>query len=394
VGFIKALRCGANRLAYSTLGGSQRNETWSLSFVGFGLLEGIVMRKESLAFLKKMLHTPSPSGFEEKIQRVVKGYASEYVDEVYKDVHGNQYHVKNPKGKLRVMLAGHVDEISLMVHYVDDKGFLSFRPIGGVDASVLDGQRVHIHTAKGAVSGVIGRRAIHLMSADERGKAMPMDKLWIDIGAKTKKEAEGVVSIGDPATIDAGYIELRNDRVAARALDDRIGAFICVEVMRLLARRKVNVAVYCVTTVQEEIGLRGATTSAYGVNPHVGIAVEVAHATDHPDSEPKKFGDFRLDGGPIVARGPNINPVLFKQFVATAKKKKMAIQVEAEPRGTGTDANAMQLSRGGVATGLIGVPNRYMHSPVEMVSLKDAEQCAQLLTDWICTLKPNTNYIP
>lgn len=352
------------------------------------------MRKESLAFLKKLLSTPSPSGFESKIQRVCKNYAAPYVDKVYKDVHGNQYHVKNPKGTLRVMLAGHVDEIALMVNHVDKDGFLGFVAIGGVDASVLDGQRVQIHTDKGAIIGVIGRRAIHLTDARDRGKPMPMHKMWIDIGAKDKKDALKKVAIGDPATIDVGYIELMNGRIAARALDDRIGAFVVLETMRLIANKKVDCAVYGVTTVQEEIGLRGATTSAYGCDPHVGIAVDVSHATDHPDCDSKRYGHFELDGGPILDRGPNINPVVAKQLVNAAKRKRIPYQMEASPRGTGNDANAMQLSRGGTATGVIGVPNRYMHSPVEMVSLKDAERCAQLLAEWVCSLKPNMNFVP
>jgi len=352
------------------------------------------MRKESLNFLKQLLSTPSPSGFEEKIQQVCKAYAKPYVEKIYKDVHGNQYHVKNPDAELRVMLAGHVDEIALMVNHIDDKGFLGFQAIGGIDASVLDGQRVLVHHEKGSVPGVIGRRAIHLTDPEDRGKPLPIHQLWIDIGARDKKEAERIIAIGDPATIDVGFVELRNDRVVARALDDRIGAFVILETMRLLHKRKINCAVYCVTTVQEEVGLRGATTSAYGCNPHAGVAVDVAHATDHPNCDSKRFGSFSLGGGPILNRGPNINPVVAKGLIDTAKKKKIPYQMEAAPRGTGTDANAMQLSRGGVATGLIGVPNRYMHSPVEMVSLKDVEHCAVLLAEWICTLKPKHNFIP
>ena len=352
------------------------------------------MRKESLTFLKKLLSTPSPSGFESKIQRVCKTYAQPYVDKVYKDVHGNQYAVRNPEAKLRIMLAGHVDEIALLVNHVDSDGFLGFLAIGGVDPSVLDGQRVVVHTDKGNVNGVIGRRAIHLMDQKERGTALPIHKLWIDIGAKSKKDAEKSVSIGDPATIDVGYVELNNGRVVARALDDRIGAFVVLEAMRLIANKKIDCAVYCVTTVQEEIGLRGATTSAYECDPHVGIAVDVSHATDYPDCDSKLYGYFELDGGPILHRGANMNPVVAKQLVNAAKKKKIPYQMEAAPRGTGTDANAMQLSRGGVATGLIGVPNRYMHSPVEMVSLKDAERCAQLIAEWICTLHPRMSFIP
>lgn len=352
------------------------------------------MRKQSLEFLKSLLSTPSPSGFESEIQKVVAEYAAPFVDETYKDVHGNHYAVRNKDAKLRVMLAGHVDEIGLMVNYIDPMGFLGFVPVGGVDASVLDGQRVQVHTKKGSLNGVIGRKAIHLMDQEERGKAMKMHEMWIDIGAKDEAEARKLVEIGDPATIDVGFIELRNGNVVARALDDRIGAFVVVEAMRLLQKRKINVAVYCVTTVQEEIGLRGATTSAYGCDPHAGIAVDVSHATDHPLVDIKRYGYNTLGGGPILSKGANINPVVGEGLIRVAKKAKIPHQRLAAPRGTGTDANAMQLSRGGVATALIGVPNRYMHSPVEMVNLADVENCSKLIAEWIASLKGNESFIP
>lgn len=352
------------------------------------------MRQESLTFLKKLLSTPSPSGFETDIQKVCKRYVEQYVDEVYKDVHGNQFHVRNPKGKLRVMLAGHVDEIALMVHHIDTHGFLRFQPIGGIDPSVLDGQRVEVHTANGVIPGVIGRRAIHLTEPNDRGKAMKMHEMWIDIGAKDQKDAQKHVEIGDPATMNVTHMELLNGRMVARAMDDRIGAFVVLEAMRLLANKKSDCAVYCVTTVQEEIGLRGAVTSAYGCDPHVAVAVDVSHATDHPTTSAAKHGEFKLDKGPMISRGPNINPKLATQLVDTAKAHKIPYQMEAAPRTTGTDASAIQVSRGGVATGLVSVPNRYMHSPVEMVSLKDAENCAKLLAFWISDLKSTTKFIP
>lgn len=352
------------------------------------------MRKASLDFLKTLLTTPSPSGFEAEIQKHCKKYISEYVDDVYKDVHGNQFAVRNAKGKPRVMLAGHVDEIGLQVNYIDEYGFISFVPIGGVDESILDGQRVHVHTQKNIVPGVIGRRAIHLTDQEERGKPLKMHELWVDIGAKDQAAANKLVEIGDPITIDQGVVELHGNNLVARALDDRIGAFVVLEAVRLMAKRKIDAAVFCVTTVQEEIGLRGATTSAYACEPNVGIAVDVAHATDHPNVDWKRFGYYQLGGGPILHRGANINPIVEKQLANAAKKKDIAVQMNAVPRGTGTDANAMQLSRSGVATGLIGVPNRYMHSPVEMVNLDDVEHCAELLAEWVCGLKPDDSFIP
>ena len=352
------------------------------------------MRKESMAFLKDLLSTPSPSGFETEIQKICKAYASRYADKVYKDVHGNQYHVLNPEAETRVMLAGHVDEIGLMVNTIDDNGFIGFVPIGGVDAAVLGGQRVQVHGAKGSAPGVIGRKAIHLTPAKDRGKALEMHNMWIDIGATSKKDAEKVAAIGDPITIDAGFQELRNDLVVARALDDRIGAFVILESLRLLARRKPKVAVYCVTTVQEEIGLRGATTSAYGCDPHAGLAVDVAWATDHPNGDGKRYGHTSIGEGPIISRGANINPVVHRGIVATAKKHKIPIQHLAMPRGTGTDANAMQLSRNGTATAVIGIPNRYMHTPAELVSLKDVEAASKLIAEWVCGLSAKPSFIP
>jgi len=352
------------------------------------------MRQESLKFLKGLLATPSPSGCEERIQKVCKAYASSFADEIYKDVHGNQYHVLNKDAKTRIMLAGHVDEIGLMVNTIDEKGFIGFVPIGGVDPAVLGGQRVEVHSADGAVPGVIGRKAIHLTPEKDRGRALEMHQMWIDIGTKSKKETEKLVSIGDPVTIDAGFLELQNGNIVARALDDRVGAFTVLEALRLLKGRKLNVAVYAVTTVQEEIGLRGATTSAYGCNPHAGVAVDVAWATDHPLGEGKRYGETAIGSGPILSRGPNINPVVRKGLVDTAKKKNLPIQHFAMPRGTGTDANAMQLSRGGVATALVGIPNRYMHTPVELCNLKDIENAAILIAEWISSLKASPNFIP
>lgn len=352
------------------------------------------MRKESHAFLKSLLATPSPSGCEEAIQQVCRDYAKSFADEIYKDVHGNQYHVINKDAPVRIMFAGHVDEISLMVNTITSDGFITFVPVGGVDTAVLGGQRVVVHGTKGPIPGVIGRKAIHLMTEEERGKPLKHHEMWVDIGAKDKKETERLCKVGDAITIDQGYQELRNNLAVARAMDDRIGAFVCLEALRLIAARKPNVAVFCVTTVQEEIGLRGATTSAYGCNPHAGIAVDVGWATDHPRGEGDKWGLVKLGEGPIMSKGPNINPVVHKQLLDVAKKKSIPLQHRAAPRGTGTDANAMQLSRNGVATALLGIPNRYMHTPVEMVSLTDVENTSKLLAEWTLSLKANVSFIP
>ena len=352
------------------------------------------MRKESLEFLKRLLDTPSPSGCEEKIQKICAEYIRGYVDEVRKDVHGNQYHVKNGAAPLRVMLAGHVDEIGLMVNTIDDNGFLGIVALGGVDGVVVAGQRVTVHGAKGGVPGVVGRKAIHLTPPADRNKPLELHKMWVDIGAKDQKDAEKVTAIGDPITVDAGFQALRDHKIVARGMDDRIGAFIVLEAMRTIARRKINAAVYAVTTVQEEVGLRGAVTSAYGCNPHAGIAVDVGWATDHPNGDGDRYGHAKIGGGPIIGRGPNINPAVYKGLLSAAETKKVPLQYRAMPRGTGTDANVMQLSRGGVATAVVGIPNRYMHTPAELVSLHDVEYAVTLIAEWLCALKGDETFIP
>lgn len=352
------------------------------------------MQKESFDFLKQLIGIASPSGFEWGIQSVLKKRMGGYCDEVRADVHGNVIGVLNPKAPVRVMLSGHCDEIGLMVMHISDQGFISFAGVGGVDTSVIDGQRVKIHTSKGPVFGVIGRKPIHLLEPEERGKALKMHELWIDIGAKNRREAERHVSVGDYITIDVGLESMLNNLVAGRGFDDRAGAFVVVETLRRLKGRKLNVAVYGVTSVQEELGLRGAQTSAYGIDPHVGIAVDVGFASDYPGGDPKRTGECKLGKGPALHRGPNINPVLSRLMESSAKKNRTPFQITAEPRATGTDANAIQVNRAGVAAALISIPNRYMHTAVEVISLEDLDNCSKLLADFIAGMDPAQKYIP
>jgi tetrahedral aminopeptidase len=354
------------------------------------------MDKARIQFLRKCLDTISPSGFEEEISRIWRQQADKFADRTWVDVSGNSYAVVNEAGNPRVMLAGHIDEIGLMITYIDDKGFLSFAPIGGWDPQVLPGQRVRIRGKKGVIIGVIGRKPIHLLEAEERGKVVKMEALWIDIGAKDKKDAEKHISIGDPAVLDYGFVPLLNNLIAARAFDDRVGAFAVLEAARLASKMNPKAAIFAVGTVQEEIGLRGAHTSAFGIDPQVGIAVDVGFATDTPETgnEKKKVGDIAMGKGPMIARGPNINPELFSLLVDTAKKHKIPYQVEAAPHGTGTDANAIQLTRAGIATALVSVPNRYMHSPCEVVHLGDVENVAKLIAHVVANIDEKTVFIP
>jgi len=293
------------------------------------------------------------------------------------------------------MFAGHCDEIGFMVIYIDDQGFLYFGSIGGFDESIIPGRRVTVHSENGPVPGVIGKAPVHLIKQEDRKKASKIEDLWIDIGAKDKKEAESLVSIGDPVTYTDDFMELKTGLAVARAFDNRIGSFIVAEVLRELSRSKtLKASVHSVSTVQEEIGLRGARTSAYGIEPKVGIATDVTFATDQPGVEKKQVGDIKLGKGPVIARGPNINPRVFDLLVRTAKKKKIPYQTEGIPRGTGTDANVIQITKAGVAAGLVSVPVRYMHTPVETLDLRDAENAVKLMASFAEALTPDTDFTP
>lgn len=347
------------------------------------------MNKTSLSFLKHLLSTPTPSGYEEAGQAIVADYMSKYADEVSRDPNGNVIGILNPDAKVKIMLAGHCDEIGLMVQYIDDDGFVYLSAIGGVNVRLLQGERIIIHGKKGPVYGIIGVKAFHMMSAKERTAGPPpIHDLWIDIGAKNRKDAEKVIRLGDAITIDTGWIELQNGLVACRAFDDRIGAFIIADVLRLLANKKLNVAVYAVSTIQEEVGLRGARMAAFGIDPQLGLAVDVGFATDSPGMNKKRLGEATLGKGPIIRRGPTYNPWIFEQIENTAKKLKMKVQHQPESRGVSTDAYALQMTRAGVPAGLISIPNRYMHSPVETIALKDAEDTVKLIAGFIESLTP------
>lgn len=355
------------------------------------------MRKESLAFLEKLLAAPSPSGYEQPAQRIFREYVTPCC-QVTSDVLGNVYGFIPGQGKDRpkVMLVGHSDEIGLQVKYIDDKGFIYFAAIGGVDAHLSPGKVVVIHTATGPLSGVVGKRPIHLMDAKDRETVVKLDAQYIDIGAKDKKETQKLVRIGDCITFDSRFTRLQGDRVASRGFDDKAGAFVVAEVLRLVSqeKKKLPVDLYGVSSVQEEIGLRGGTTSSYTVNPDVGICVEVDFATDQPDVERKHNGEVALGKGPILTRGANINHELFELLYGTAQKEKIPVQLTANPRATGTDANVMQISRGGVATALVKLPLRYMHTPVEVISLGDLEQAAKLLVATLKQINDRGMFVP
>ena len=357
------------------------------------------MLEASHDFLKKLLETPSPSGYERPVQDLVRTWARQYSDEVHTDRHGNViaacHRGQSGSGELpRIMLAGHCDQIALMVQHVDENGFLYVQPIGGWDMQILLGQNLTVWTKGGPVPGVIARRAPHLMTGEERSKVPQFTDVWVDIGARDRKDAEEAVTPGDPVTPSLGYRPLRNGLAVSPAMDDKVGLWVVMEALRLLQGKPLQASVYCVSTVQEEVGLRGATTSAYGIHPHVGVAVDVCHATDTPGNDKKQLGDTRLGAGPVLFRGPNISPRVLERLEAAALTGDIPVQVRGVPRATGTDANVMQLSRDGVATGLVGIPNRYMHSPVEVVHLDDLDLAARLLAEFCLKVTPQIDWTP
>jgi putative aminopeptidase FrvX len=335
-------------------------------------------------FLTELLHARSPSGYEAEAQAVFERHVKPAADSFHGDALGNRIATLNPSGDPTLMLAGHMDELGLIITYVNKDGFIYFDTIGGHDRTVISGRRVLIQTANGVVKGVTGKRAIHLMDEADRKKVPEIHEIWIDIGATSKKEALERVSIGDAATYDHEFELIHGSIGAARAFDNKVGAYIVGETLIRLSKetKKFAAKVVAVATTQEEIGVRGAQTSGYSTDPQLALIVDVGHATDHPDCDNRKYAETKLSGGPIILRGPNMNPKVTDGLIRAAKKLKIPYQMDTDARPTGTDARAIQMARGGVATGLVSIPLRYMHTPSEVVDLEDVERCVKLFVEF------------
>ena len=351
------------------------------------------MDQASLPLLDSLLNAPGPAGSERPIQEVVRRHASSF-SETKTDWHGNVTCAVNPGGTPRILLAGHCDQIGLIVKHIDDKGFLRVSPVGGWDIQQLIGPSLEVWTANGPIPGVIARKAIPLLSEEEKNKVPKIKDLFVDIGTKGRAEAGEVVRIGDPVTLKLGMRKLRGDLISGPGMDDRVGVWVVLEAARRAALQRPKAGVFAVSTVQEEIGLRGARTSAFAIDPHVGIAVDVTHATDTPDSDQNEHGRIELGGGPVIFRGPNVNPVLFEKLTSLAKANGIPYQIASLAAGASNDANALQLTRSGPATGIVAIPNRYMHSPVEVVNLKDLDHAANLHTALCLDLAPGADFTP
>lgn len=330
--------------------------------------------------LKDLLITPSPSGNENAIVKKVAMYLKDYIDDFEIDNYGNLIawrHGANSSKKL--MLAAHADEVGMMVTYVDNNGFLSFQEIGGIDTNLLLGQRVEIHNHQGVVTGVIGKKPIHLQDRNAKAKDYDAEDLWIDIAAKDKKDAETKVEVGDYITYQTQPIQLQHDVWTSKALDDKVGLLTLIEVAKALDGKQPAMDVYFVVSVQEELGARGIRTATLSVNPDYGIAIDVTHATDYPTCSLQKSGEIKVGGGIVIAKGPNIDQTMGRKLIDLAKQQNIKYQIEPIARPTGTDANFMQVSGTGVKTALLSIPCRYMHSPNEVVSLVDVNEGVRLL---------------
>lgn len=352
------------------------------------------MDDRSLKFLKDLLASPSPSGYEQPVQKIIREFVGEFADEVRTDWHGNVIAAINPTGSPRIMLAGHCDQIGLMVKYIDDRGYLWVDSIGGWDIQMLIGQNLVVWGRDGAVPGVIARKPIHLLSVDDRKKVPELKDLWIDIGAKDREEARQVVAVGDPVTFELGFRRLRNNLAAAPGMDNKVGAWVVMSALQQAAREQPQAAIFAVSTVQEEIGLRGAQTSAFAIDAQLGIAVDVTHATDCPTLDVKQYGEVTLGQGPMLYRGPNVNPVVHRRLIELAQKHEIPVQTGGLSRAASNDANVMQVTRGGLATGIVAIPNRYMHSPVEIVSLSDLEHAARLIARFCLSVTSDGDFTP
>jgi putative aminopeptidase FrvX len=337
---------------------------------------------DSLAFLKSLLDTPGPSGFEAAPAKLWRKEAATFA-KVSSDVHGNSMAEVNSGGRPTIMLAGHIDEIGVIVTFVDDDGYGYIAPIGGWDPQVLIGQRLRFLGRNGDVIGVVGKKPIHLIRTDEREKANKFTDLWVDFGVRSRKEAEKMISVGDPGVIDSHAIEFPNGRLVSRSIDDRIGAYLVLEAARRYAAKPGAARVVAVATTQEEIAAHGggAGVCATCIGPQMAIVVDVTFAIDHPGLEKKEYGEAKIDGGPVLTRGSIISPVVFNLLRSTAEANSIPFSLQAAGRDTGTDADAIHIAREGIPTALVSVPNRYMHSPNELVSLEDLNRTAELIAE-------------
>jgi endoglucanase len=344
--------------------------------------------RETPELLDDLLRAPAPSGYEGPASEVWRRAAS--FASLSTDTMGSSIARIGAEGAAPLLaVVGHIDEIGLVITHIDEKGFLYFAPIGGWDAQILIGQRVQVQTRDGAVRGVIGRKPIHLLKEEQRKKVVELHDMHIDIGAADEDEARSKVRVGDPVVIAADPVRLAGERLVSRSLDNRLGAYVALEALRRVHERgSLDGRMAAVAAVQEEIGSKGAATTAFSLEPDLALAVDGTHATDPPGIEEKELGRHPLGSGPVIGRGSTLSPRIFDLLYETAERLGTPYSVEASGRATWTDADAIQIARGGIPAGLISIPMRYMHSPVEMVDLADVEATVELVAAFALALEP------
>jgi putative aminopeptidase FrvX len=356
------------------------------------------MEDRAQQFLRRLLDAPGPSGYEGAPALVWREEASTFADDITHDVVGNSFARVKPEtdgnDAPKVLLAGHIDEIGFVVTHIDPEGFLWFAPLGGWDDQVVVGQRLRIRGQGGDVIGVVGKKAAHLLKEEDRQKPTRLDDMWIDIGASDRSDALRRVDIGDPAVIDSQLINLTDDVCVARSMDNRVGAFVALEAARLVALNRCAADLYAVATAQEETSFGGAFTASFRLPSTVAIAIDVTHATDYPGADKKRDHEVKLGGGPVLGRGSTVNDGVFYGLRDAAQRLGIDFAVQATGRSSGTDADAMIHSGSGTATGVVSIPNRYMHSPNEVVSLRDLDAAARVIAEFVRTVTPQSDFRP
>ena len=343
--------------------------------------------------LRKLLTAAGPSGYEQAPAAVFRDAASAFAEVSHDAVGSTVAKVPGTGDGRSVAIVGHIDEIGLIVHHIDDDGFLWFTGVGGWDPIILVGQRVTLSTRSGPVPGVVGKRPIHLMREDDRKKVPLLKDLHIDIGAASADEARSLVRVGDVGVIAADPVELPGGRYVSRSFDNRLGCYVALEAARLVSEAGGAPGdVYAVAVAQEEITFGGARTTAYSLRPDIAIVVDVTFATDQPGIDEKELGRHRFGSGGVVNRGSTMDPQVFELLHAAGEAEGIPFTVSASARATGTDADAFHISRGGIPTGVVSVPLRYMHSPVEMVQLDDVDNAARLIAAFARRLGPDIDF--
>lgn len=347
------------------------------------------MNKTNKNYLYKLLEVASPSGFESAAQEITREYLTGSADEISSDINGNLIALKKGSGNRKIMIVGHADEIGFMINYIDESGYLYLKSLGGLDANLLPGLRVDIWHDGKPLRGIIGKNAPHMSRGGEDSPKLKMEDIWVDIGAIDKKDAEKRVSIGDIITFRSDIEELSENALVSKATDNKVGVYVAAAVMKALAKTELKADYYAVASVGEETTMKGARTSSYRIEPDIAIAVDVTFTSDVPGADKRKFGDIKLGAGPTLALGAAVHPKVNKALQELAKELKIPLQLEIAPGYTGTDADGIHAQKAGVATAVLSIPNRYMHSPIEIIDIRDLDNAVKLLTEFVKRLDDN-----